>query len=126
MPPTRNNAEDFDPEPAYIFSITRESRTSGVPGVATATQLFETRIKPPRGMFASELTNNQIPDSRSDVIIEIWNDGPDSQPQLGANLTADMYIMHRGFRYDIVGRNDVQADYRRETTRYQCRVSNNP
>lgn len=118
--PTRPDAQDFHPMSAQIWGPTRTIRASGVPGQTTPTILFTTRIKTPRGLYTSEKTNQQQNDSRSDVLIEVWNYGP------GANLTADQWIQHNGIRYDILGKVDMQGDYRRLTTKYQCRLSNNP
>lgn len=126
MQPTLSNSEDFDPWSATVWGPGRALRPSGVPAVGTPQQLFQTRIKTPRGLYTTEKTNQQAPDSRSDCIIEVWNFGPVSNPTLGANLTSDMWIMHRGIRYDIVGKNDMQGDYRRQTTKYQCRICTNP
>jgi hypothetical protein len=125
--PRRQDSVDFDPVSAYIYQVVRTVRPSGVPGnTGTDTMLFRTRIKTPRGLFTNERTNLNTPDSRSDVVIEVWNYGPATNTTLGANLTADMYIMHRNIRYDIIGRNDMQGSYLRETTKYQCRICTNP
>lgn len=105
---------------AQIFGPTRQVRDSGAPGETTPTLLDTTRIKPPRSLFTSERTNLQAPDSRTDVIIECWAFG------IAAKLTADMWFVHDGVRYDIIGKNDVNADYRKQTVKYQCRICNNP
>lgn len=119
-PPSRQNAEDFDPWSAEIWGPTRTIRPSGVPGNGPLVLLMLTRIKTPRGLFTNEKTNQQQADSRSNCIIEVWNFGA------GKCLTADMWIIHRGIRYDVVGRNDMGADWRKQTVKYQCIMSSNP
>lgn len=124
--PARPRGEEFDPEPAFIYGPETTIRPTGV--VETTEKfLFETCIKPPRGMYTNERLNQQAPDSRSTLIIETWNYGPDWDETLGAHLTADMWIVHRGVRYDIVGQlKAVKASWQSETTAYEVRMSNNP
>lgn len=119
MARTRPNTEDFHPMSANIYGPARTIRASGVPGQTTPTLLMNTRIKPPRGLYTSERMNNQQADSRSDTIIEVWALG------VGANLTADMWIVHNGIRYDVIGRDDMGADHRSQTIKYQCRNCGN-
>ena len=117
---SRPDAEDFDPVSAQIYGPNRVVRTSGLPGtVAGGTLLFTTRIKPPRGLYTSERMSQQQADSRSDTIIEVWKYG------MGYQLDASMWIIHRGIRYDIVGKDDMQSNWRSQTVKYQCRQCNN-
>ncbi|CAB4176542.1 hypothetical protein UFOVP991_37 [uncultured Caudovirales phage] len=120
----RQNAEEFDPWSADIYGPTRLSRPSGVPGASAYVRLFTTRIKTPRGLYTTEMVNQQHDDARFDTVIEVSNAGTDAVR--GSALTTDMYILHRDRRYDIVGPNNTTADWRKETTSYQCRSSANP
>lgn len=120
----RQNAEEFDPMSADIYGPTRLVRASGVPGASAYVKLLNTRIKTPRGLYTTELSNQQHDDARFDTIIEIANAG--TTVVRGSALTTEMYILHRGKRYDIVGPCNTTADWRSETTKYQCRASANP
>lgn len=120
----RQNAEEFDPMSADIYGPIRQVRSSGVPGASDYTKLFSTRIKTPRGLYTTELANQQHDDARFDTVIEVSNAG--TSVVRGSALTTDMYILHRGRRYDIVGPCNTTADWRKETTSYQCRASANP
>lgn len=120
----RQNSEEFDPVSADIYGPTRLVRPSGVPGASGYAKLLSTRIKTPRGLYTTEMSNQQHDDNRFDTIVEVYNGG--NTVCKGSALTTDMYIIHRGKRYDIVGPCNTTADWRKETTGYQCRASANP
>ena len=115
---SRQPSEDFDPVSAEIYGPTRSTKESGVQTVGPPVLLFTTRIKCPRGLFVSERLAQQKPDSQADCIIEVSSMG------LGASLTSDMSIIHRGVTYEIKGK--LPGDYRTETVLYQCKTHNNP
>lgn len=128
MPPrinkNRQNAEEFHPVSADIYGPTRLVRSSGVPSASAYVKLFSTRIKTPRGLYTTEIQNQLHDDSRFDTIVEVSNAG--NTVVKGNYLTTDMYIVHCGRQFDIVGPCNTTADWRKETTAYQCRSSNNP
>ena len=114
----RQASVDFDPVSAEIFGPTRDVKLSGVQTVGPPTLLFTTRIKSPRGLFVSEKINQQHADAQFDCIIEVSSMG------IGASLTSDMHIKHRGTTYEI--KSKLPGDWRTEVTSYQCRAHNNP
>ena len=120
----RQNAEEFHPMSADIYGPLRVIRPSGVPGATTYVKLLRVRIKTPRGLYTTEMDNQQHSDARFDTIIEVVN--ADTIAVSTRKLTTDMYIMHDGRRYDIVGPCSTTADWRKGTTSYQCRASANP
>ena len=95
---------------ADIYGPTRQVRSSGVPGASAYARLFTTRIKTPRGLYTTELANQQHDDARFDTVIEVSNAG--TSAVRGSALTTDMYLLHRGRRYDIVGPCNTTADWR--------------
>lgn len=108
---------DFDPVEAEIWGPVRTSKPSGVQS-ATPALLFITRIKSPRGMYASESMNQGHSDSRGNCVIEV------SALGIGDSLTADMWFMHRGTRYEIKGK--LPTDWRTEMALYVCVSHLNP
>lgn len=120
----RQNSEEFHPMSADIYGPTRLIRPSGVPGASAYSKLLNTRIKTPRGLYTTEMINQQHDDARFDTIVEVYSGG--NNVVRGNALTTDMYILHNGMRYDIVGMCSTTNDWRKETTSYQCRSSINP
>lgn len=124
--PARPRGEEFDPDEAEIWGPVRTPRASGEVEITDTLLFGGTRIKPPRGMYASERTDQAAPDARNTCVVEIWNYGPDDNPNLGATLTSDMWIIHIGIRYEIIGQvRKASSSWQSETTCYLVRMSNN-
>lgn len=113
---SRPNTVVFDPVSADIYKATR-SNDGGVTK-AVAEKIFNTRITPPRAMYTWERTNQSKPDAVSTQVVTVWQYGVPL-------LTADMYLLWRGRRYDIVGEMD-SGDWTSHTKQYEVKVSSNP
>lgn len=114
---SRLSGADLDPVSAVVYGPSRDQSVGGEPISAEPVVIISsTRIKTPQGLFTAEQTNQGHANSRSDNWIDIRVEGG------GDQLTADMWIMHRGNRYDIKGR--LGIDWRKGFARYQVTVIN--
>lgn len=112
----RPSAGDFDPVEAIVLRPERDSLPSGEPMADRMVPFLETRIKSPRALYTSERENQGHPQSTSDLVIEVRNEGG------GDDLTADMQISHRKRTYQIKG--ILRSDFRKGTTCYQVTQMN--
>lgn len=111
----------FDPVSAQVLKPGRVSNSAGVLEITDVVHLNSVRIVTPRGLYVQERTNQDVGDSRFDVAIEVWNYGGCDR------LTADMWFLHRGIRYNIKGPiRNTRTTWRSATTVYQCRAQNEP
>lgn len=99
MTKQRSSGGDFDPVSATIWKPNRIQLDSGEHKVDKANPILvlETRIKPFTQYFVREQQNQGHATSSSDLKMEIRSEGGAEQ------LTADMWVLHRGNRYDIKG-----------------------
>lgn len=113
---SRSSGGEFDPCSAQVYGPTRASEPSGESALSAPTPVLLSRIKSPRGLFTTERENQAHSMSVSDMVIEIRSEGG------GDNLTADMWIVHRGITYWIKGK--LGIDWRAGTTLYQVSTQN--
>lgn len=96
MRPNRASGGEYDPVSAKVFKPNRTQLSSGEWSVDTQNPILHLTapILPIKGMFVREGQNQGHADSQSDLVIEMVD---------ADNLSADMWIIHRGIRYDIKG-----------------------
>lgn len=117
MPAERKSAADFDPVSATVYGpqqLKHEDSGEAYSGPPVAIW-SGCRLKTV-GLYTTDKTNQEHGQSQGTQYIDIRSEGR------GSKLTSENFIVHRGTRYDIIGR--LNSDYRNGTTRYQVNATN--